>query len=209
LTDHTLDDIDHGRRRFLVESTSIVGGAGILAAAVPFILSMEPTAATIAANQPIEVDISKLQPGQLITVSWRSRPIWILHRTAAQIKRLATSNDALKDPKSSQPQQLPQFRNTYRSLKPGYFVAVGICTHLGCIPTYRPQVGAPDLGSHWQGGFFCPCHGSRYDLSGRVMSGSPAPLNLPIPPYYYVSDSVLKVGELKDSSEQNWAPQIW
>jgi ubiquinol-cytochrome c reductase iron-sulfur subunit len=209
MTDQTLDDIDHGRRRFLVTSTSVVGSVGILAAAVPFILSMEPTAATIAANQPIEVDISKLQPGQLITVSWRSRPIWILHRTPEQIKRLAAPNDELKDPDSSEPQQLAQFRNAYRSLKPDYFVAVGICTHLGCIPTYRPQIAPADLGNDWQGGFFCPCHGSRYDLSGRIMAGSPAPLNLPIPPYYYISDSVLKVGELKNGSEQNWAPQIW
>ena len=209
MTVHTLDDFDHGRRRFLVASTSVIGGVGILAAAMPFILSMEPSAGTIAANQPIEVDISKLQAGQMLTVSWRSRPIWILHRTPEQIKTLTLPNDALKDPDSSERQQLAQFQNAYRSLKPEYLVAVGICTHLGCIPTYRPEIAPADLGRNWHGGFFCPCHGSRYDLSGRVMSGSPAPLNLPIPPYYYLSDSVLKIGELKNGSEQNWSPQLW
>lgn len=209
MTDITMDSIDHSRRRFLAASTSVVGGAGLIAATLPFILAMEPSAATLAASGPIEVDISKLEPGQLLTVSWRSRPIWVLHRSPAQLKVLAAPNSELKDPNSEEPQQLAQFRNPYRSIKPAYLVAVGICTHLGCIPNYRPQIAPADLGPDWNGGFFCPCHGSRYDLSGRVMAGSPAPLNLPIPPYYYVSDTVLRVGELKNGSDQNWAPATW
>lgn len=205
----TTHDIDKSRRRFLVTSTSVVGGVGIVAAALPFIKALEPSEAALAAGSPIDVDISKLEPGQLLTVSWRKRPIWILCRTAAQLKTLDTSTDELKDPDSDQPQQLPQFRNDYRSIKPKYFVAVAICTHLGCIPTYRPQIAPADLGPDWNGGFYCPCHGSRYDLCGRVMVGSPAPLNLPIPPYYYVSDTVLRIGELKNGSEQNWVPATW
>ena len=201
--------VNKSRRRFLVAATSVVGGAGMMAAALPFIFSMEPSAATLAAGGPVEIDISKLEHGQLLTVGWRSRPVWVLRRTKAQLKVLSAPNPELKDPDSDEPQQLPQYRNSYRSIKPEYFVAIGICTHLGCIPTYRPQIAPADLGPDWKGGFFCPCHGSRYDLSGRVMAGSPAPLNIPVPPYYYSSDTVVHVGELKNGSEQNWAPTTW
>ncbi len=201
--------VNNSRRRFLVAATSVVGGVGVVAWATPFVLSMEPSAATLAASGPIEVDISKLEEGQLLTVGWRSRPVWVLRRSKAQLKVLAEPNPELKDPDSNEPQQLSQCKNAYRSIKPEYFVAVGICTHLGCIPTYRPQIAPADLGADWKGGFFCPCHGSRYDLSGRVMAGSPAPLNIPVPPYYYLRDTVVRVGELKNGTEQNWAPATW
>ena len=207
--DSKRDEVNKSRRRFLVTSTSILGGAGIIAVATPFIRAMEPSEAALAAGSPITVDISKLEPGQLLTVSWRSRPVWVLRRTEAQLKTLAAPDNELKDPNSDQAQQLAECRNPYRSIEPKYFVAVAICTHLGCIPTYRPQIAPADLGADWEGGFYCPCHGSRYDLSGRVMAGSPAPLNLPIPPYYYISDTELRVGELKDGSEKNWTPSTW
>jgi len=197
------------RRRWLLAATSVVGGAGVIAAAIPFILSMEPSAKSIAEGAPIDVDISKLEMGQMITVSWRSRPILIVHRSKTQLELLPALNNSLRDPDSQSAQQLPQYRNIYRSLKPPYLVVVGICTHLGCIPTFRPDVAPEDLGPEWKGGFFCPCHGSRYDLSGRVYNGSPAPFNLPVPPYFYVSDTVLRIGELRNGSEQNWTPAIW
>ncbi len=197
------------RRRWLLAATSVVGGAGVIAAATPFILSMEPSARSLAEGAPVDVDISKLEPGQMITISWRSRPVLIVHRSQEQLERLPTLNDRLRDPDSQAAQQLPQYRNIYRSIKPAYLVIVGICTHLGCIPTYRPQISPEDLGPEWQGGFFCPCHGSRYDLSGRVYDGSPAPYNLPVPPHFYLSDSVLRIGILQNGHEQNWTPAIW
>jgi ubiquinol-cytochrome c reductase iron-sulfur subunit len=201
--------VDLRRRRYLLAATSVVGGVGVAAAAIPFILSMEPSARSRAAGSPIEADISKLEPGQMITVTWRSRPILIVRRTQAMLEALPTLNDQLRDPTSKAAQQLPQYSNLYRSLKPVHLVVVGICTHLGCIPTFRPDVAPEDLGPQWEGGFFCPCHGSRYDLAGRVYDGVPAPLNLPVPPYYYLTDTVLRIGELPDGSEQNWSPAMW
>jgi len=203
------ETVDKSRRRFLLASTSVVGGAGVVAWALPFIFSMEPSAAAQAAGAPVEADISKLEKGQMMTVSWRSRPVWILNRSDAQLKVLPTMTPQLKDPNSDAPQQLPQYKNMYRSIKPEYLVVVGICTHLGCVPGYRPEIAPPDLGPSWKGGFLCPCHGSRYDLSARVINGSPAPLNMPIPPHFYVSDTVVRIGELKNGTEQNWNPAIW
>lgn len=200
---------DLRRRRWLLAATGVVGGSGVVAAALPFVLFLEPSARSRAAGAPIEVDISKLEAGQMLTVSWRSRPILIVHRTRQQLDRLPSLDDRLRDPDSQAAQQLPQYRNRYRSLKPPYLVAVGICTHLGCIPTFRPDVAPGDLGPRWVGGFFCACHGSRYDLAGRVYDGSPAPYNLPIPPYFFLNDTVLRIGELQDGSEQNWTPVIW
>ena len=202
-------EVNMKRRRFLIAATSITGGAVVAAAFVPFVKSMEPSAAAIAAGAPIEVDISKITPGELITVKWRSRPVWVLHRTQAQLNELPKLDSRLKDPQSKQPQQIPTCANGYRSLKPEYFVCVAICTHLGCVPTYRPDIAPPDLGPNWKGGFFCPCHGSRYDLAGRVFDGSPAPFNLPVPPHYYITDTKLKIGELKGGSNQNWHPATW
>ncbi len=201
--------VDIKRRRLLIATTSITGGAIVAAAIVPFVRSMEPSAAAIAAGAPIKVDVSKIEPGAMITVQWRSRPVWILHRTQAQLTELSKLDSQLKDPDSTQPQQISECANASRSLRPEYFVCVGICTHLGCIPTYRPEIAPSDLGPNWEGGFFCPCHGSRYDLAGRVFDGSPAPLNLPVPPHYYPNDTTLQVGEMKDGSEQNWHPEAW
>lgn len=206
------DDINLRRRRFLIGTTTVIGSALIATAVVPFVESMEPSAAALAAGSAVDIDFSKLEMGALLTVAWRSRPVWILRRSAAQLKVLQdpTLIAKLKDPDSKQPQQFgPPVVNWHRSLHPEVLVAIGICTHLGCIPTYRPQIAPPDLGPSWQGGFFCPCHGSRYDLSCRVLDGSPAPLNIPIPPYYYLNDTKVSVGQLKDGSEQNWQPAIW
>ncbi|HKJ09793.1 MAG TPA: ubiquinol-cytochrome c reductase iron-sulfur subunit [Gammaproteobacteria bacterium] len=203
------DKPDMTRRRMLVAAASVVGAAGIGTVIYPFVDSMEPSARAKAAGSPVEADISKLEPGQLVTVRWRSKPVWILRRTKAQLATLPKMTPRLKDPKSLEPQQIKAARNEHRSIKPEYYVCVGICTHLGCIPTYRPQVAPPDLGPDWLGGFFCPCHGSRYDLAGRVMDGSPAPLNLPVMPYYYVKDTVLRIGVLEDGSGLNWKPNTW
>ena len=200
---------DRGRRRFLVAAASVVGAGGVAAAAYPFVWSMWPSARAEAAGAPVEADFSKLEPGQLMTVKWRSKPVWILRRTDNQLKTLPAMDARCKDPKSQQPQQFPPAQNEHRSLKPQIFTCVAICTHLGCVPTYRPQVAPPDLGPKWKGGFFCPCHGSRYDLAGRVLDGSPAPLNLPVMPYYFISDTVMRIGETKDGKFQNWKPNTW
>lgn len=201
--------VDTGRRRFLVAATSALGGIGIVFTAIPFVASMNPSAAARNAGSPVDVDIGKLEPGQLITVAWRSRPVWILRRPRAVLDALSVLDSQLADPHSLQPQQLPACRNEYRSIKPEYFVAVGICTHLGCVPVFRPEAAAPDLGPDWVGGFFCPCHGSRYDLAGRVFKNSPAPFNLPVPPYHYVTETLLRVGEAADGTERQWQPATW
>ena len=189
------EGVDLGRRRFLTATTSVVGGAGVIAAIVPFVSYMTPSARARAAGAPVEVDISKIEPGQLMTVEWRGKPVWIVDRTKQMIKDLPTLDSMLVDPKAEVPQQPPYVKGELRSIKPQYFVVVGICTHLGCSPTFRPDVAPADLGSDWKGGFFCPCHGSRFDLAGRVFSGSPAPTNLVVPPYKYLSDTMLVIGE--------------
>ncbi len=143
----------------------------------------------------MEVDLSKIEPGVQITVAWRSQPIWVLHRTPETLVLLGKHNDVLRDPNSEVPQQPPYCKNPTRSIKPEYFVAVGICTHLGCIPTLREEPGAPDLGASWPGGYFCPCHQSKYDLAGRVFKGMPAPRNLLVPPYKYLSAARVQIGE--------------
>lgn len=201
--------VDIRRRRVLTAAVSVVGGGVAVAAALPMLATLGPSAAARAAGAPVEVDVSKVGPGQLITVVWRTRPVWVLRRTPEQLAALPAVVPNLKDPRSQAPQQLPPYANAARSLQLEIFVTVAICTHLGCVPTYRPEPGAPDLGADWKGGFFCPCHGSRFDLAGRVYQGSPAPLNLPVPPYHFVTDTLLRIGELADGSEQNWAPVVW
>jgi len=185
---------DPQRRQILLAATTGVGVLGVVATAAPFVESMEPSEAAKAAGAPVEVDIGSLAPGKLETVEWRGKPVWILHRTDDMLARLKTLDARLADPHSKQDQQPKYADNESRAIRPPYFVAIGICTHLGCVPTYRPEPGAPDLGADWPGGFYCPCHGSRYDLAGRVYKNVPAPLNLEVPPYEFLSDTRLVIG---------------
>jgi len=186
--------VDARKRRFLIAATSAVGGVAVAAVAVPLVMSMLPSARARAAGAPVEVDIDKIEPGMLLTVEWRGKPVWIVNRTPEMLDLLAKHDDQLADAKSDQPQQPAYCKNATRSIKPELLVAVGICTHLGCSPTFRKEVGAADLGGDWPGGFFCPCHGSRFDLAARVFKGVPAPTNLVIPPHQYVSDTKLLIG---------------
>lgn len=183
------------RRRLLVRGAAVVGGLGAVALAAPMLGSMSPSARAKAAGAPVEADISKLVPGQLLTVAWRGKPVWLVKRTDEVLKRLDEDTDRLSDPDSIQEQQPEYAQNTARAIKPETLVVIGICTHLGCSPSYRPEIAPPDLGDQWDGGFFCPCHGSKFDMSGRVYAGVPAPLNLEIPPYRYVDDNTIIVGE--------------
>lgn len=189
------DGVDMKRRRFLTTATAVVGGVGAAFLAVPFVASMQPSAKARAAGAPVEADVSKLEPGQMLTVEWRGKPVWVVRRTDDTLKRLDGMSDMLKDPDSDIIDQQPAYcQNHYRSIKPEYLVAVGICTHLGCSPAYRPELAPEDLGPNWQGGFFCPCHGSKFDLAGRVLIGVPAPTNLVIPPHHYLTESRIIVG---------------
>ena len=186
--------VDARKRKFLIAATSAVGGVAVAGVAVPLVMSMLPSARAKAAGAPVEVDISKVEPGMLLTVEWRGKPVWIVNRTPEMLGLLGKHEDKLTDPKSEQPQQPDYCTNPTRSIKPELLVAVGICTHLGCSPTFRKEVGAADLGGDWPGGFFCPCHGSRFDLAARVFKGAPAPTNLVIPPHQYLSDAKLLIG---------------
>jgi ubiquinol-cytochrome c reductase iron-sulfur subunit len=185
--------VDTGRRRFLTAATAVVGGAGAVAVAVPFIKSWNPSAKAKAAGAPVEVNISKVEPGQLIRVEWRGKPVWIVRRTEEILNKLSSVDDQLRDPNSLEMQQPAYASNAVRSIKPEYFIAVGICTHLGCSPTYLPET----FGEQVQGmtsGFFCPCHGSTFDMAGRVFQGVPAPLNLVVPPHQYINDGSVIIG---------------
>lgn len=186
---------DPKRRRMLVRSATAVGGLGAAALVLPMLGSMSPSARAKAAGAPVEADISKLTPGQLLVVEWRGKPVWIVNRTEETLERLAETADRLSDPDSEIEQQPGYAKNAMRSIKPEYLVVVGICTHLGCSPSYRPEIAPPDLGEQWDGGFFCPCHGSKFDMAGRVYSGVPAPTNLEVPPYRYADDSKVVIGE--------------
>ena len=161
---------------------------------------MNPSAKARAAGAPVEADISKLEAGGLLRVKWRGKPIWVVNRTPAMLEALPSLDPTLADPNSEIPQQPEYCKNGTRSIKPEYLVAIGICTHLGCAPTYRPDVAPEDLGPEWKGGFFCPCHGSRFDLAGRVYKGVPAPTNLVIPPHTYLSDTTILVGADKGAA---------
>lgn len=190
------EGVDHDKRRFLTLLTSAVGVVGAGFAATPFVLSMTPSARAKAAGGPIEADISKLEPGQLMTVEWRGKPVWILRRDKAMLDHLGDHADVLADPDSKVTDQQPTYaQNANRSIKPEILVLVGICTHLGCSPQQKLAIGpASGMGESWPGGFFCPCHGSRFDLAGRVFQGVPAPLNLPVPAYRFVNDNTLLIG---------------
>lgn len=192
------DGVNEGRRRVLTALTSAVGAAGVVGAAVPFVGSWNPSAKAKAAGAPVSINISKLEPGQMITVEWRGKPVYVFRRTPETLASLETVEDQLRDPGSEKSVQPAYAKNRARSIEGKEEIAVilGLCTHLGCAPTYRPEVGAKDLGGDsWLGGFFCACHGSKFDLAGRVLAGVPAPINLEVPPHKYLSDDVIVIGE--------------
>jgi ubiquinol-cytochrome c reductase iron-sulfur subunit len=189
------DGVNTGRRRFLTTATSAVGVAGAVGIAVPFLGSWNPSAKAKAAGAPVKADIGKLEPGQMVVVEWRGKPVYVLYRTESQLADLASLNDQLKDPDSTVSVQPDYVTGDARSIRPAILVIEGLCTHLGCAPKFRPEVGAADLGgAEWLGGFFCPCHGSKFDLSGRVYSGVPASANLIVPPHSFEGDNVLVIG---------------
>lgn len=190
-----VQSVDRKRRRLLVAATGALGSVGAAYAAVPFVASMNPSARARAAGAPVAADISKLEPGALLRVKWRSKPVWIVHRTPKMLEALPSNDPRLVDPTSEIPHQPEYCRNPTRSIKPEYLVAIGICTHLGCSPIYRPEFAPEDLGPEWKGGFFCPCHGSRFDLAARVFKNVPAPTNLVIPKHRYMSDTTILIGE--------------
>jgi ubiquinol-cytochrome c reductase iron-sulfur subunit len=188
--------VDKDKRRFLVGATSVVGGVGAVAACVPFVMSMWPSERARAAGAAVEVDIGKLEAGQKIDVEWRGKVVWLIRRTPEMLASLPKLDSKLADPNSDAPQQPPYCKNQERSINRGpVLVAVGICTHLGCSPTYRKEIAPADLGPDWLGGFFCPCHQSKFDLSGRVYKGVPAPFNLVVPPHKYLTDTMVVIGE--------------
>jgi len=183
------------RRRFLTAATSVVGIAGVAGVATPFLGSWNPSEKAKAAGAPVKADISKIEPGQMVVVEWRGKPVYVLHRTESQVSDLPKLDGDLKDPASAISDQPAYISGEARSLRPELLVVVGLCTHLGCAPKFRPEVGAADLGGDsWLGGFFCPCHGSKFDLAGRVYSGVPASTNLVVPPYSLEGDNVPVIG---------------
>lgn len=189
------DGVDLKKRRFLTLATTVVGGLGVVAAGVPFAASLRPSERARALGAPVEVDISRMEPGSIQRVQWRGRPVWVVHRPETALERLERVEGRLRDPASRVEMQPAYATNQHRSIRPEFLVLIGACTHLGCSPTYRPEVAPADLGPEWQGGFFCACHGSRFDLAGRVYQGVPAPTNLQVPPHRYVSDTLIRIGE--------------
>jgi ubiquinol-cytochrome c reductase iron-sulfur subunit len=178
----------------LKASTVVVGGVGAVAGAVPFVVAWLPSARAKAIGAPVEIDISKLQPGGRVTVEWRGKPVWVVRRGSDSLDVLPSLDGGLRDPGSEEDQQPDYARNTHRSIKPEYLVLVGICTHLGCSPAYVTAKEPHSLGGDWEGGFFCPCHGSRFDLAGRVFNNVPAPTNLPVPPHHYIDNDTILIG---------------
>ncbi|MDA3914878.1 ubiquinol-cytochrome c reductase iron-sulfur subunit [Oleiagrimonas sp.] len=205
-------ETDGARRKFLISTASVLGAGAIGLFADALIDNMNPGKDVQALGAPIDVDVSRMEPGQLIMVEWKKKPVWILRRQDWMLKTLSKKSllGRLKDPRSEQGQQpSPAFINgNYRALRPEYFIAVALCTHMQCIPAYRPSPHT--VTAWWPGGFHCPCHGSMYDFSARVVEGSPAPLNIPIPPYYWKSDSVARIGEMDtNGKDKGWTPLIW
>ena len=188
-------EINQGRRRFLVLTTAGAGGLAAAGVAAPFVASWFPSEKAKAAGAPVEIDVSKLEAGQMLTAEWQGKPIWVVNRTDQQIKDLKGLDGVLTDPNSEVNHQPEDCKNETRSIKPNVLVAIGICTHLGCSPTYRPDIAPADLGAEWKGGFFCPCHGSKFDIAGPVYAGAPAPTNLVVPPHKYLSDTTILVGD--------------
>ena len=191
------DAVDNERRRFLTTAATVVGGAGVAAAAVPFIAAMTPSAKTKAIGAPVEVDINDIKPGERKIVQWQGKPVWILRRDKDELEDIREMDGEVRDPDSAVNQQPEYARNEYRSVKPEFLIVIGLCTHLGCSPNYVPREEGEkfNLGSEWKGGFFCPCHGSRFDLAGRVLKGVPAPTNLVVPPYKFLSDTRIIIGD--------------
>lgn len=190
--------VDPDRRRFLTGTAVVIGGLGSGLAAIPFAASFQPSARAKAIGAPVEAAIDQIEPGQRVIYKWRGKPVWIVRRTKEQLSSLENmSGEILQDPESDEPQQ-PEFaKNAWRSAKPEFLVLVGICTHLGCSPSFRPELKAPDIGGDWNGGFYCPCHGSKFDLSGRVYAGVPAPTNMVVPPYRFLDENRIMIGEME------------
>ncbi|WP_035889359.1 ubiquinol-cytochrome c reductase iron-sulfur subunit [Legionella norrlandica] len=188
------DQLDEERRRFLLATTYVIGGVGAACALTPFITSWLPSSKAQAAGAPIKVDVSRMEPGEQAIVEWRGKPVWIIKRTKDMLQQLQKEDESqLRDPDSLVEQQPEYAQNKFRSINPEFLVLIGICTHLGCSPKYKPNLG--ELGPDWPGGFFCPCHGSMFDLSGRVFKGVPAPINLEVPPYHFLDDHTIIIGE--------------
>jgi ubiquinol-cytochrome c reductase iron-sulfur subunit len=183
------------KRRTLVAATSVVGGAAAVGAAVPFLASMWPSERAKAAGAPVEAEIGSLQPGELRVFEWRGKPVWVMRRTKEMLDSLKADEAELTDPQSKYSEQPKYAKNEFRSAKPEYMVVTGVCTHLGCSPQLKPAEAKAEMGGDWAGGFYCPCHGSKFDYAGRVFRGSPAPTNLVVPPYTFLSDASLMIGE--------------
>ncbi|MGD9600712.1 MAG: ubiquinol-cytochrome c reductase iron-sulfur subunit [Gammaproteobacteria bacterium] len=196
----TDNSVDTRRRRFLTGTATVIGGIGAGFAAVPFIASFQPSARAKAIGAPVEVDISKLEPGQRLIQKWRGKPVWIVRRTPEMIDGLKKfESGVLRDPQSDGSLQPGYAKNEWRSENPEYLVLVGVCTHLGCSPSFVPELTAAGMGTPWNGGFFCPCHGSKFDLAGRVYMGVPAPTNLEVPPYEFITDTRIVIGVDKEN----------
>lgn len=189
------DGVNKGRRLFLTTTATFIGGGGAVATAVPFIAAMSPSARTRAIGAPVEVDISDLEPGDRKVVQWQGKPVWILRRGEGSLTELGELDDDVDDPDSEKQQQPEYASNQYRSINPEYLIVIGLCTHLGCSPTYVPTDEEHELGADWKGGFFCPCHGSRFDLAGRVYKSVPAPTNLVVPPHQYLTETRILIGD--------------
>ncbi|MRI32313.1 ubiquinol-cytochrome c reductase iron-sulfur subunit [Endozoicomonas sp. OPT23] len=192
--------VNTSRRRFLVAATSVVGAAGAVGVATPFVKSWNPSAKAKAAGAPVKVNLSKLEPGQQVVVEWRGKPVFVVRRTKEMLDNLPVQDDLLRDPKSEKSEQPSYAANEYRAAKEEYLILVGLCTHLGCSPKYMPEVKPMEFEPKWKGGYHCPCHGSKFDLAGRVYKGVPAPTNLVVPPYTFESDTVVIVGQDEENA---------
>ncbi len=196
------DKIDHGRRKALTSGVAIVGGVGTAVATWPFLSSMNPSASALAAGAPIEIDVSKMEHGQILQDIWHRKPVWIIRRTPEMVQTLNKLKSKLRDPNSDEQSQQPAFaQNEYRSINEEFLVLIGICTHLGCSPEYKPEPGETGMGSGWLGGFYCACHGSKFDLAGRVYKNVPANKNLEVPPYQFISEKRILIGETENGAE--------
>jgi ubiquinol-cytochrome c reductase iron-sulfur subunit len=188
------EEVDRGRRQLLTVATTLTGAVGVAFAAAPFLASWKPSARAKALGAPVEIDIGKLEPGAMLNIEWRGRPVWVVRRTPVMIEKLGANDGLLADPGSERSRQPDYAKNQARAVNPEYFVVLGVCTHLGCAPISRFEPGDTELGADWPGGFYCPCHGSKFDLSGRVYKGVPAPTNLEVPPYTFVDTGHIVIG---------------